>query len=202
MSTTNKYGETIRKVEDYLSENLTPHRIRHIKGVAVEARRLACAYGCDMRKAYLAGYLHDCTKYFTDEENERYIGKYSIKVSDGERSLGNALIHSKTGAYFAGERFGVKDKEIFDAIYYHTVGRPHMTLLEKILFVADYIEPGRDQDSFFPLFKLRKLAYRDLDLAVFEILISTMMYLNSLPDTYVCPETQKTLEYYKSLYIC
>ena len=193
------FVETIIRADEFAKSHLSAHRALHIRDVAVEARRLAVRYGYDPRKAYLAGYLHDCAKGFTEEENLKYIEKYDINVTKEELSLGNNLVHSKVGAYFAREHFGVDDPEIFNAIYYHTVGRPEMSLLEKIIYTSDFIEPGRSMDSLVPLKKLRPLAYEDIDRAVFEITRSTIEYLKSLKDIYICPESLKTYEYYDKL---
>ncbi len=193
---TEEYSDLIIRADRYMHENLSAHRALHIRGVALESRRLALRYGCDPRKAYLAGYLHDCAKGFSREENERFVNKYNIDVCEEEWSLGNALIHSKVGAYFAKEYFGVDDREIFDAIYYHTVGRPRMTILEKIVYTADYIEPERDQDSMIPLNVLRPLAYENIDIAVCEIACSCYNYLIHESKGYICYETVKTYEYY------
>ena len=188
---------TVIRADEFARSRLSAHRALHIRDVAVEARRLAVRYGYDPRKAYLAGYLHDCAKGFSEEDNHRYIEKYGINVTKEELSLGNNLVHSKVGAYFAKEHFEVDDQEIFDAIYYHTVGRPAMSMLEKIIYTSDFIEPGRSMDSLVPLKKLRSLAYEDIDRAVFEITRSTVEYLKSLKDIYICPESLKTYDYYE-----
>ncbi len=192
-----KFSDLIIRADGYMREHLSAHRALHIRGVAIESRRLAIRYGCDPRKAYLAGYLHDCAKGFSREENELYAQKYNIIIPEEEWSLGNSLIHSKVGAFFAKDYFGVDDREIFDAIYYHTVGRPDMTLLEKIVFIADYIEPERDQDSAVPLDVLRSLAYEDIDRAVCDIVYCCYDYITSVQKGYVSEETFKTYEYYK-----
>ncbi len=194
---TKDFSGLIIRADEYMRKNLSAHRVLHIRGVAIESRRLAIRYGCDPRKAYLAGYLHDCAKGFTKEENIRIAGKYKIDIPEEEWTLGNALIHSKVGAYFAREYFGVDDREVFDAIYYHTVGRPGMTLLEKIVFTADFIEPERNQESIVPLSILRPLAYEDIDRAVCEIVYSCYEYLITVQKGYICDETVKTYEYYK-----
>ena len=188
-----KFSDLIIRADGYMREHLSAHRALHIRGVAIESRRLAIRYGCDPRKAYLAG----CAKGCSREENELYAQKYNIVIPEEEWSLGNSLIHSKVGAFFAKEYFGVDDREIFDAIYYHTVGRPGMTLLEKIVFTADYIEPERNQESIVPLSILRPLAYEDIDRAVCEIVYSCYEYLIKVQKGYICNETLKTYEYYK-----
>ena len=96
----------------------------------------------------------------------------------------------------AAEKYGIDDNDILNAIRYHTTGRPGMSLLEKIIFVADYIEPGRYTAKNLPL--VRKMAFSDIDEALLKILYDTLVYLNSTGNT-VDPMTQKTYEYYKRL---
>ncbi|MCR5829439.1 MAG: bis(5'-nucleosyl)-tetraphosphatase (symmetrical) YqeK [Lachnospiraceae bacterium] len=191
-----EYSEIIICADEFMHQNLSPHRALHIQGVAIESRRLAVRYGVDPRKAYLAGYLHDCAKGFTRDENIRYITKYDIDISEEELSIGNALIHSKVGAYFAREYFEVVDEDIFNAIYYHTVGRPGMSDLEKIVYVADFIEPQRDQKSMVPLNVLRELSYMDLNRAVCEVTRCCYYYLKDNNSGFVSPDTKKTYDYY------
>jgi len=133
-------------------------RIPHVLGTEQEAVRLAERYGADVEKARVAALLHDCTKKLTMEEQLALCEQYGIELDDLEqRAL--KLLHSKTGAAIARDVFGVDD-EIYRAIFYHTTGRANMTLLEKIIYLADYIEPTRD----FPgVEELRKTCYEDLD---------------------------------------
>ena len=136
-------------------------RIAHIQGTEEEAVRLAARWGADQEKARRAGILHDCTKYLEMEEQLQLCRKYGIVLDDLEQQAVK-LLHSKTGACVARDVYGVSD-DIYWAIFWHTTGKADMTLLEKILYIADYMEPNRD----FPgVERLRKLAYEDLDQAV------------------------------------
>ncbi len=136
-------------------------RIAHIQGTEEEAVRLAARWGADQEKARRAAILHDCTKYLEMEEQLQLCRKYGIVLDDLEQQAVK-LLHSKTGACVARDVYGVSD-DIYWAIFWHTTGKADMTLLEKILYIADYMEPNRD----FPgVEKLRKLAYEDLDQAV------------------------------------
>jgi len=136
-------------------------RIAHVQGAEEEAVRLARRWGADPVKAARAAILHDCTKYLEQDEQLRLCEKYGIVLDDLERSAVK-LLHSKTGACVARHVFGECD-DIFEAIYWHTTGKADMKLLDKILYIADYMEPNRD----FPgVERLRKLAYEDLDAAV------------------------------------
>ena len=103
------------------------------------------------------------------------------------------LLHAKVGAYLAKEKYGVEDQDILNAICNHTTGRPNMSLLEKIVFVADYIEPGRKHAS--NLDEVRRLAFEDLEQALIKILSDILEYLNS-GNGDVDPMTRKTLDHY------
>ena len=133
-------------------------RIPHVLGTEQEAVRLAVRYGADVEKARRAALLHDCTKKLDMEAQLALCRHYGIALDALEKKA-LKLLHSKTGAAIARDVFGVDD-EIYRAIWYHTTGHAGMTLLEKIIYLADYIEPSRD----FPgVDRLRKACYEDLD---------------------------------------
>ena len=133
-------------------------RIPHVLGTEQEAIRLAERYGGDVEKARVAALLHDCTKKLDMEEQLELCRHYGIELDELEQKA-LKLLHAKTGAAIARDVFGV-DEEIYHAIWWHTTGHANMTLLEKIIYLADYIEPSRD----FPgVDKLRKVCYEDLD---------------------------------------
>lgn len=111
-------------------------------GVMYTAASLAMCYGADIQKALTAGLLHDCGKYCPAEEQIRLCGRYGIDLTRSELEM-PALIHARLGAYLAEHEYGIKDREILDAVTYHTTGRPGMSMLEKIIYIADYIEPNR-----------------------------------------------------------
>ena len=136
-------------------------RVRHIRGTEEEAVRLAQHWGADETAACRAGILHDCTKYLELEPQVAICDKYGVELDELERRAVK-LLHSKTGACIAKEVFG-ESQEVFDAIFWHTTAKADMTLLEKILYMADYIEPNRDFDG---VEQMRKLAYQDLDKAL------------------------------------
>ena len=136
-------------------------RIAHVQGTEGEAARLARRWGADEEKARRAAILHDCTKYLNMEEQLQLCAKYGIVLDDLERQAVK-LLHAKTGACVARAVYGVSD-DMYEAIFWHTTAKADMTLLEKILYIADYMEPTRD----FPgVERLRALAYEDLDAAV------------------------------------
>lgn len=133
-------------------------RIPHVLGTEQEAIRLAERYGADVEKARVAALLHDCTKKLDMPAQLALCKKYGIELDELEQKA-LKLLHSKTGAAIAKDVFGV-DNEIYSAIWYHTTGKADMTTLEKIIYLADYIEPSRD----FPgVDTLRKVCYEDLD---------------------------------------
>ena len=137
---------------------LKPKRMPHVLGTEQEAAKLARMYGVDETKARVAALLHDCTKKLEMEDQLALCKEYGIELDELEqRAL--KLLHSRTGAELARRIFGVDD-EIYGAIRWHTTGRANMTKLEKILYLADYIEPSRDFDDVEPL---RKVVYEDLD---------------------------------------
>jgi len=140
---------------------LTTSRVPHVDGCEQEAVRLAERWGASPGDAAEAGILHDITKKLVPEEQLQLCEKYGI-INDTVESESFKLLHAKTGAVLAREYFGVTDA-VRDAIRWHTTARPEMTLLEQIVYLADYIEPTRD----FPGVKrLRALAYEDLNEAM------------------------------------
>jgi nicotinate-nucleotide adenylyltransferase len=135
-------------------------RIAHVQGTEEEAVRLARHWGADERNARRAAILHDCTKYLELDEQLALCKKYGVELDDMERGAVK-LLHSKTGAALARYVFQ-EPEEVWQAICWHTTGKADMTLLEKILYIADYMEPTRD----FPgVERLRELAYTDLNAA-------------------------------------
>ena len=133
-------------------------RIPHVLGTEQEAIRLAERYGADVEKARVAALLHDCTKKLDMESQLALCDHYGIQLDELEQ-VSLKLLHSKTGAALARDVFGV-DEEIYNAIWWHTTGHANMTLLEKIIYLADYIEPSRE----FPgVDKLRSVCYKDLN---------------------------------------
>lgn len=147
-------------------------RIAHVQGTEQEAVSLARRWGANEMHARRAAILHDCTKYLTLEEQLLLCEKYQVKLDDMER-VAVKLLHSKTGAALAEHLFG-EEQEICQAICWHTTGKAGMSLLEKILYIADYMEPTRD---FEGVERLRKLAYQDLDAAV---LLGTEMTIEEM----------------------
>ena len=136
-------------------------RVAHVQGVEEEAVRLARRWGADETMARRAGILHDCTKYLELEDQLALCRKYGVEL-DALEQQAVKLLHSKTGACIARAVFG-EPEEVYWAIFWHTTAKANMTTLEKILYVADYMEPNRD---FEGVERLRALAYEDLDRAL------------------------------------
>lgn len=137
---------------------LDPRRIPHVLGTEETAAALALRWGADEESARRAALLHDCTKKFDKELQLALCRQYGIEPDAAERREGK-LLHAITGAAVAYADFGVSG-EVRDAIRWHTTGKADMKLLEKIIYLADYIEPTRD---FCDLTELRRLAFEDLD---------------------------------------
>lgn len=185
----------INEIKSKLKDVLTDKRYKHTKGVAYTAMCMAMVYDVDLNKAELAGYLHDNAKCLSDEKLLKKCLKHKIELTKVEKD-NPYLLHAKLGAYYAKSKYGIDDEEIISAIRYHTTGRPSMSILEKIIFIADYIEPGRNKAA--NLREVRKLAFTDINMCIYVITKDTLEYLgsdkSSIDDT-----TEKTYLYYKEL---
>ncbi len=183
----------IKKIRKKVKKSLGKNRFQHTMGVAYTAECLAMAYGMDMEQAFLAGLLHDCAKCVSNEEKLTLCKKHGIVLSDVE--IRNPyLIHAKLGAFLAKTEYGVTDPEILHAIEVHTTGTPHMSELDKVIFIADYIEPNRDEAD--NLKEIRQKAFTDLDDALLQILSDTLKYLGKT-DREIDPSTEETYTYYR-----
>ncbi len=166
-------------------------RFAHTLGVEFTAAALAMKYQADVTDAQIAGLLHDCAKCLTDEKRVSICEKHRIPMTDIERR-NPFLLHAKVGEYLAREKYGITNPDILNAIRFHTTGRENMSLLERIVFVADYIEPGRRQAP--NLTEIRQLAFTDLDAAMLKILEDTLSYLKATGGE-LDPMTEITYEY-------
>lgn len=185
----------IDKIKQQLKRKLDAERYEHTIGVTYTATALAMRHDYDLKKAYLAGLLHDCAKCISDETKLSKCLKYHISVTETERS-NPELLHSKLGAFLAMDKYHIDDKDIINAILYHTTGRPAMSNLEKIIFIADYIEPSRDKAP--RLSQIRHIAFIDLDLTMQMILTDTLEYLKKKEQA-IDSATEKALVYYTAL---
>lgn len=185
--------QKIDKIRHKLKKELDKERYEHTLGVMYTSAALAMRYDADMDKALMAGLLHDCAKCISGEGKLEMCEMHNLEISEVERK-NPSLLHAKLGAYLAENAYDIEDKEILMAIKSHTTGRPDMTLLEKIVYIADYIEPGRKE---LPNMKdVRKLAFQDIDECLYRILKDSLVYLKTknLP---IDRTTEETYEYYK-----
>jgi predicted HD superfamily hydrolase involved in NAD metabolism len=186
--------QSIDEITNYLKANLSEKRFRHIIGVAETARALAQKWGADADKAFLAGLVHDCAKEIpVNKAVERLTASgYS---PDEVELRSPALLHAPLGAVVAREVFGISDKEVLNAVTFHTTGRPEMSLLEKIIYVADFTEPGR---TYPEAGEIRQLSYIDINRAVLK---ETDMVIKFTVDRgrAIHPATVITRNYYLKL---
>lgn len=172
----------MKKIKKYLKKHLTKDRYHHTLGVASTAVAMAMRYNPDpsnsnfIKRAELAGLLHDCAKCMDNNKKLRICEKNNHSCSSFEKSH-PYLLHGKVGAYIAQTKFKIEDNDILQAITWHTTGRPDMSLLEKIIFIADYIEPSRNPVPELNL--IRQLAFVDIDKAMEKILSNTLKFLES-----------------------
>ena len=196
------------ELDEIISEvkkHIKGKRFVHTEEVAFTAAALAMKFSYEngyresdnMRfvdKARIAGYLHDNAKCLSDEELLAICAENNIPVTECEKES-PYLLHGKVGAFYAKILYGIDDEDILNAITYHTTGRPGMSMLEKIIFTADYIEPGRTKQA--NLDYIRYLAFTDIDRCVLKILSDTLDYLDEKHKS-IDDMTVKTLEYYKN----
>ncbi len=191
----NVTGYDIVAIEKSLQGLLSPHRYAHTLGVMHTACALSMAHSYPMTRAQIAGLLHDCAKYLSNDQLIEIAKKRGLLISPGEEKAPQ-LLHAKVGALFAEEIYGVQDPAVLRAIRLHTTGSPAMGLLDKIIFVADYIEPGRDRAPH--LSDIRQLAFYDLDLAVTLILEDTIAFLEA-SGAEIDVSSRQTLDSYRDI---
>ncbi|MBQ1947737.1 MAG: bis(5'-nucleosyl)-tetraphosphatase (symmetrical) YqeK [Clostridia bacterium] len=161
-------------VLSYLQEHVKPKRIEHTFGVAETAREMAVRFGCDKEKAELAALMHDAAKYMPEDEAFSLCEQAGITL-DTHTKNEPELLHAPAGAALAKICFGVTDEDIINAVLYHTVGRCGMSVLEKIIYLSDIIEPTRK--PFDGIETIRETAKHDLDQAVVQAMDSAMAYV-------------------------
>lgn len=171
--------KSLEELQEELQEILKKKRYNHTIGVRYTAQAMAMCFGEDIVKAGYAGILHDCAKYLSDVEIMSECTKYHIACSKAEK-LKPSLLHAKLGACYAREKYDVEDEQVLSAIRWHTTGKPGMNTLEKIIFIADYIEPDR---KMLPgMEEIRRAAFCDLDQAMYLILKNTLEYLGDMEE--------------------
>ncbi|MCR5145644.1 MAG: nicotinate-nucleotide adenylyltransferase [Lachnospiraceae bacterium] len=185
----------IYEIDVKVKNALKHSRYVHTIGVMHTAANLAYRYDYPYVNAMLAGLLHDCAKCISDEERIDICKTHNIKISDIEMKFPH-LLHGKAGSVLAKELYGINDEDILHSITWHTTGCPNMSLLDKIIYVADYIEPGRDKAP--RLDDIRRMAYIDLDKCIYMILQDSIDYLSKHPDT-MDQTTMDTYNYFKRI---
>lgn len=170
--------ELIKKIVCELKKKTTPKRYNHTIGVVDAAVYLAQKYGESTYDAKIAALLHDFAKDFTREQLMDYIRKNDLKV-DEIMLRTHELLHGKVASHIAENDFGIKNKNILNAIENHTTGRKNMSKLEKIIYLADFIELGRNYPG---VDTLRQIAEEDLDKAILKAFNNTIVYVISLDE--------------------
>lgn len=193
MDYTNENTWSIDEIKQYLKNNVKEKRYEHILGVAEAAKSLAEQYGENIEHAEIAAYYHDILK----DKNFEWLVSYIREMGEdpGEGLSAWKTLHAQAGAIFARSEAGLNDQRILDAVRYHTTGRENMSLLEKIIFVADFIEAGR---VFEGVELIRDLAKSDLDQAVLASLNSSISYLKE-QNAYVMSTSLEAQIYYRNL---
>ena len=166
---------TINEIKNYLKNNLEEDRYIHTLGVAETAKKLAKLYGIDEVKAEIAGLSHDVAKNMNKDEMMKVMKDNGIELSEVEKR-NKSLWHSIIAPIVAKEKLFIEDEDILNSLRWHTTGKEDMTYLEKIIYIADMIEPSRD---FEGICEIRKVAFEDLDKGVLEGLTQSMEFLLS-----------------------
>ena len=165
----------IKEIDNYLTENLSPGRYQHSVSTGRTAEKLCRKFGLDSEKGFLAGLIHDIAREYDDDEiidicngNGELVSRYELEFP--------VLLHGKAGAALLKEKFSITDEEILDAVRVHTTGNRGMGSMAKVLFVADYIEPGRKHitDEY-----IESLENKSLDRMVKTVLKSILDYMES-----------------------
>jgi predicted HD superfamily hydrolase involved in NAD metabolism len=152
----------LHEIREWVRKNISPTRLRHIRGVVRASAELAARHRVDQKKAELAAWLHDCAKELPRTCMKLLIRHGPYRLDRAEKKL-TALWHSQASAALARKKWGIRDKEILEAVRCHTLGKAGMKPLAQVIFVADFIEPGR---KFKGAAEVRIKAMRNLGLGV------------------------------------
>ena len=183
-------------IQKKLQRALDEKRFVHTLGVAYTATSLAMTYDCDIKKAQMAGLLHDCAKKNSEGSLLRLCQKNGIKMTPYEQTHPQ-MLHAKAGALIARSKYKVTDSEVLDAIRWHTTGKPAMSVLGKIIYIADFIEPNRKELDCLPA--IRKAAFEDLDECVYLILKNILEWLEAKNET-IDDMSKTAFEYYENIH--
>lgn len=157
-----------------VQKQMTEKRFIHTQGVVETAIKLAKIYGVDQKKAELAAIFHDYAKFRPVDEMKEIVVKE--QMDDALLVYGDELLHGPVGAFLVKNEVGIHDEDILNGIRYHTTGRARMTMLEKVIYIADYIEPNR---SFTGVEEVRELAFKDIHQALIVSISNTINFLLS-----------------------
>lgn len=178
-------------IYEVLKKNLKATRIKHVEGVRKTARELALFNGVDSKKADFAALCHDMYRV-GQEKSDQYIKELGLP----EKYIGNRnLAHSKIAEAKLREEFDITDQDILNAVSYHTTGRKNMSKLEKIIFIADAVEPGRNYKG---VEILRNTAYVDLDMACLQSLYETVDRIKNI-GAYLDGDTLEAIKYFEKI---
>jgi predicted HD superfamily hydrolase involved in NAD metabolism len=188
--------EITQKLRKQLEKELKPDRFEHTMGVAYTASSMAFLYGADVQKALIAGFLHDCAKSMSHEEQIKVCEKNNIEMTEVERK-NHSLLHAKVGMFLAQRDYDIHDEDVLNAIRWHTTGRENMSLLEKIVYISDFIEPNRK--PLENMTQIRKEAFTDIDRCLAHILHDSVVYLQTIGKE-TDDATMKAYQFYKEYY--
>lgn len=189
-------NEYILSLEQKLQQTLTPKRYMHTLGVAYLSASLAMCHGVSYKDALVAGLLHDCAKNYPEDEMLNACLQLGIPLTEHEKRIPE-LIHAAYGAYLAKEEYEITQEDILLAVRNHTLGRPEMSPLEQIVYLADYFEPGRMQPTTPSLDEIRRIAFQSLDEATYLVCKNTLQYFEATKKE-TDPMTFQVFEYYKN----
>ena len=188
--------EITQKLRKQLEKELKPDRFEHTMGVAYTASSMAFLYGADVQKALIAGFLHDCAKSMSHEEQVKVCEKNNIEMTEVERK-NHSLLHAKVGMFLAQRDYDIHDEDVLNAIRWHTTGHENMSLLEKIVYISDFIEPNRK--PLENMTQIRKEAFTDIDRCLAHILHDSVVYLQTIGKE-TDDATMKAYQFYKEYY--
>lgn len=191
-------NEFILSLEQKLQKILTPKRYLHTLGVAYLSASLAMCHGASQRDALVAGLLHDCAKNYPEQEMLQQCLNKNIVLTEHEKRIPE-LIHAAYGAYLAKTEYKIDQEDILLAVRNHTLGRPNMSILEQIVYLADYLETERNQQTIPSLDDIRKIAFQSLDEATWLVSKNSIHYFETAgKDT--DPMTYQVYNYYKNAF--
>ncbi len=193
-----KYKYSLFELSEMLAQKLSPKRLEHSHAVAYTAAAIAMKNGTkDLMPFVYAGLLHDCGKYMYGDEFIEFCDSHGIVIDEDEKKL-TSVLHGKVGAYLAKTEYGIDDEDILNAIAHHTDGRPGMSYLEKVIHIADHIEPMRSFDMEPPLSEIRRLAFEDIDMAIYLMDKAIIDYLSGVGKI-ITKQSYETVAYFEKV---